>query len=732
MARRRNSIFKRFIKLRGLPKEERSVLLKLANLMDAALNNRQASNPFEDSRNVNIPKTYPPTGLLARIGIQNIKLVWDPPNNSQHLRYEIVFLNYTTGITKTLSSYTTEVSYKAPPGDYKVTVRSVSRSGEASLVKEITFTVAEEIMQIEGAKNGPLELGTLVQDNIILRQGQSVYAWGSVVLDKYIAESTSGNHDIVFKLWRADKADALFSEAYLVQTITLYKATESSSSIGDTALGGVVIRPTGAARAGSFETSQAVMFSPITIDDVDDMKTVTFFLQAVNRTAEQDEVCLSLVLWTGDNGYGAAVPGDDWEAAPDYTLPHRNSFHAQEVTTPGKTTVWDQRSIWGHVPDGYSLIGNTYSIGVWVRFDNLSAIDLSATRNSPYGTNPSGGNFTLLSKGCMRGDGLYQINEFNVQVEGLNLGVGNYRHRVTVRAGDYLGSTQVSTTYEGVCTGSNKEVSTIFPLGDATTGSSGDAWYLILFNWSGGLFTGGVPKIRTIMAPFGQDPFLLIPSGTDGSLNPCLQDDTGHMAWNVGCQSQDGLGAQNMYEGIYNGDLRQPSMAFAQYHRMGVWNTCVDAGIGALDRLYYIFNGQGTSLPGANKVPSEYDPTATDWFDVQTDYEGINEWKNYRGNTLIHQHLFGNIERPFDTTFPCKDFGRTLWGGDINFTGVTEPYREVSGAHYHQRLIEGTYYDQTGNNWTDNTSIADILSPAGLNGTTQFGYAYPGQEGVLE
>ena len=33
----------------------------------------------------------------------------------------------------------------------------------------------------------------------------------------------------------------------------------------------------------------------------------------------------------------------------------------------------------------------------------------------------------------------------------------------------------------------------------------------------------------------------------------------------------------------------------------------------------------------------------------------------------------------------------------------------------------------TNKHWTDNTTIADILSPTGSNGTTQFDFAYPGQ-----
>jgi hypothetical protein len=717
--------------MRGLPSDERALLLRLGNLMDAALNNRQPSNPFEDSRNVSNPKVYPPTGLLAKIGIQNVKLIWDPPANIQLLRYEVTFLNLTTGVTTKLSSYTSEITYKAPQGEYHATVRSIGRNGEASLVKEIDFTVGDEIMQIEGAKNGPTELGTMVQDSILLKQGQSVYIWGSVVLDKYIAGLNIGNPVEIFNLWRADGANADFINATLVQTITLYAATESASSFDDTALGGTIIRPLPLARAGSFETSQSVMFSPIEVDDDEDMTTVTFFLQATHRETPLDEVCLSLVMWTGDHGFGDAVPGDNVEVFPEI-LPHRNSFHAQSVGDVDVT--FDIRSVWSFIPNGYSLIGNRWTIGAFVRFDNLSAIDLAATRDPV--SNPTGGTQNVFTKNVLSSSGNAKNGISTFQITG-EQDLSNYYHRITIILNDVNGPSEggVARTvrYRALCTGSRKEVSDLFPGGDAASGLDGAGWYFIALHFSGGLFSGGVPKARLMIGQYKDNPTILDPLTmtllvpiSDASTSPIVMDDTGRMGYTVGCPYVDGLGAGSTFEGIYNGDKRENLMSHTQWHRLGIWNEPLDRGMGTTLPSQWILRGG---------EDNDDDATALDWKDSQDTYTGLFAWQNYNGAWLRHENKFGNIEQPFETTLPCRDDGINIWNGDLNWTKVIEPFREPDPSvpsQYHKRLIDSTYLLQTGNSWTDNTSIADILSPHGDNGTTQFGYAYPGQEGVVE
>jgi len=210
--------------MKGLSPEEKSLMQRIGNLMDAALNNRQASNPFEGSQNRSNRLVYPPTNLLVKTSVSSVKIIWDPTNSDELLHYEVSFTNLTTGTTEVKRSFTSEITYKGADGTYIARVKAVGRDGSSSDIKQIEFAIGADVMLIEGAKNGPTELGTIVQDNIKLLENYSIYCWGSVVLDKYALDT---NNKIVFKLWRAERADATFPEASLVETIILYPATES-------------------------------------------------------------------------------------------------------------------------------------------------------------------------------------------------------------------------------------------------------------------------------------------------------------------------------------------------------------------------------------------------------------------------------------------------------------------------------------------------------------------------
>jgi hypothetical protein len=381
--------------MRGLPPAEKALMLRIADLMDVALNNRQASNPFEPRRNAPSRVIYPITGLTAATGLKAVKLTWIAPPSDEHLRYEIEIRNLATGVTETKSSFTNNITYHGQGGEYEATVRSVGREGSSSTLEKITFDIGADVMQLEGAKLGAKELGTLVQDDILHLTGYKIFVWGAVVIDEYIAGD--GNPEIIFKLWRKEGDDATFDTEgtyplQLMETITLYPATEDASNLSADALGGQVgysrfpvPEVLGGVRPGSFGTSQSVMFSPIKVWPHQADKRWTYFLQAINRETQSDEVSLSITIWAGAEGAANAQPGQPYVTPSPYNPFHFAHFHTWNhwESVPGSAFNpyhWNSRWAVAQVLEGYVLTANQWSLGMWWRPDR---IDPAAAQEDP-------------------------------------------------------------------------------------------------------------------------------------------------------------------------------------------------------------------------------------------------------------------------------------------------------------------------------------------------------------
>ena len=759
MARRRNSVTKRFAKMRGLPPEEKALMQRLGNLIDAALNNRQASNPFEQSQARANRLVYPPTGLLTQTGVSSVKLIWNATPSDQLLRYEIEFINLTTGLHETETSFTNEITYKGADGSYLARIKSVGRDGSSSEIRQVSFGIGGDVMLLEGAKNGPAELGQLVQDNILLREGYSIYAWGSCVLDKFMLDT---NPNIVFKLWRAERADALFGEASLVETITLYPGTESGTDLDSTARAGLITRPT-TVRTGSFETSQSVMFSPQRITSAaDDDKTVTYFLQAVNREVEDDEVCLSLVLWSGADGIGTAVPGQGAHIpkAP-YIHPHFNSFHMQGAPNG----VWqgnfpyDTRCLSANVDDSYSLIGNHWSIAMWVRFDNLSSVNLASGAGGPdddSGTGTvDGGTQHLISRHTIATNNKTGPNKFRFFIDGtiapaqhvLNCFIHDWRAENGGNPHDGKDSRWIQ--YKAASFGPRSEQSAIFRWGDAVTtrdDEKNNAWYFMVMCFEGGDFVGPVPKFRLymnvglvettegVLEPAMQ---LMVPT-SDESKDPVTQNDAGNLAYVMGVPAEQSF--NHTYElGFYSGDIQSSLVsAGAQYHRIGIWNVALDYGIDGpasdMGAIHVLFNrGRGWNVDWRRNGQSTF----------------LKEVVHYPyAENLVHLNQLGAVEEWFQTKQAGRDMGWHLPGlkGELSWTSdvsdLGKEWQDIdAGVNYHKRLLldangGGVHYDNLPQSWHRGTDIYDILSPTeeggvsgdvGTNNTTQYDFAYPGQ-----
>ena len=749
MARRRNSIAKRFAKMRGLPPEEKALMQRIGNLMDAALNNRQASNPFEASTTRLNRQVYPPTGLLAQSGISSVKIIWDPANSNEHLRYEIEFLNLTTGESTTKTSFTNEIVFRGANGTYLAKVGSVGRDGSKSSLKQVEFQMGNDVMLIEGAKNGATELGTVIQDNMQLYKGFSIYVWGSVVLDKQTLDT---NNEVVFRLYRAEIPDATWgvTPVTLEQTVTLYAATESGSSLDTTARGGNISRPI-VVRPGAFETSQSLMFSPIAVDDADDEKIVTYFLQAVNRAEEQDEVALSLTMWAGMDGVGSGVPGDIFVPETPYVFPNLNSYHNQ---TPGDPLQFpfDRRTAHAVVPDGYSLIGNEWTVALWIRFDDLGGANLAAATATDPNNTGNLGSKVLLSRGTISTDNNADVNNaWKVTISAGTLGGGQFNHQIDI---DVTGAdaTARSVNYTATCTGDREHISSLFPYGDAISASdSGDdttnnGWYFMVICFGGGNFVDAQnPKVRLYINA-GTDPLTGQPAipptmvkmiaTLDGSVNPVVQTDVGKMGYQMGLNSAS-ASVGRWFDGAYTGDLGQYTTKNMAYHQMGIWNVALDSDV----------TGTGWNIGPINALYNGGFGTAVDWKEpITTTLNEVFAYQNYiQPENLIHLVQFGVVERPFSQLETLRDTGYFLPGGNLNFTqDVREneyfetwhqtDHTEHNGEdRFHQIQIPfgsgqgDDWYANLGQSWSRGTDIYDILSPTGSNGTTQYDYAYPGQ-----
>jgi hypothetical protein len=742
---------------------------RIGDLMDVALNNRQASNPFEPRRNKPSRVIYPPTGLTAATGIKAVKLSWTAADSDEHLRYEVEVRDVGRGTTSTKSSFTNNLTFYGRGGSYVAKVWSVGRNGRSSSPELIEFDIGVDVMQIEGAKLGTQERGVLVQDDILHLSGHNIFVWGAVVLDEFIAGES--NEPVTFKLWRKLGDDATFvsdvdGEVTLVETIQLYPATEDATNLSDSALsGGSVIRFSGA-RLGSFGTSQSVMFSPIPVADDEKDKRYTYFLQATGREIETDEVSLSITIWAGAEGIGNSQPGNVY-SRPGYVFPHYNHWHTWNTfnTTHEGENFWDSRWAVSQILDGYSIPANQWTLAFWWRPD---AIYPAAQADFP---NTYPGTMTVFGRDSLRPFDVpvydaarnqirwffstYQrnkITEWPGELEDQNW-VHQSLFQVFPRLGADAGSDNPVNDPEGTefdvralvlddddGTSELMPWSTINPLANQN-----DGWYFTVFCYEGhvennvnakpmlrmwhnmGINTDPEDQFNTVHANFhkvgmrnvqimaeGVRTYMYMSIASLLSTRRVLQDDKENMLYYFGCS-----GTQAHFEGIFlGGGVNVTAYAF-QFHQAGMWNIALDEydgytsglqgeGQAAINYLYNI--GHGTEIDWRQDSEAEVQPDGS----VFQAYPA--------SENLCHLWQFGAIETPFYAYEALRDTGYHVFGGDLNFTTEIYPNQEETeetGSPL-SPLYGNRSYGNTGGIW-------DVRSPEGTNGTTQSDLCYPGQ-----
>jgi hypothetical protein len=689
MARRRNAIFHRLSRMRGLPPDEKMLMQRIGHMMDAALNNRQASNPYEPSKNNPHRVLYPPTGLVAYTGYRTLKLVWVAADSDQHLRYEVKITNNDTGESEVKSTYTNELRYKNVNGTYTAVVKSVGRDGSSSIGQTIEFTMGSSVMQLEGSKNSPIALGTMVQDHITVYNNYSIYAWGSVVLDKYAADV--GNEQSVFRLWSMDGEDQVFDEdeAILHQTITMYPASETFSNLGDLAHGAGIQRPA-ATRPGSFESSQSVMFAPISIviedgvvflegdelkNTTEDTLTRTFFLQALNRELSTDEVNLSLVLWGGFDGLGDSRPGDPW-TPQGHVHPHLNSLtlkRREMNPTPSYDTVTKGSWYLAQQDKQYNIIDNAWTLAFWVRLES-EHVDLMIDQSTDLSNAKLAAENVIFRRSSYTGaDGNWDKNAIQVSLTGVR--DQSYpqeeerRHQLLVQVFDADG-TEMWARFETFTDGDHASTGFGWSPTDADHNSS--MWgqsqydYTVNFDWQfivicfeggpGGFGYEGTsltPKIRVYtndrqsteeaQIDYGnmsveameclnqknidgaKDQYLF--PGFEDMLAPINQDITNDYIYSIGIGAPTALFDGS---GVYKGDTTKVNNGTFTIHQAGMWNVALDN-----------WDGKNFNIGAAEQRDSS--PWYTLPYDGSATAHGRNGRHNpYSGSSLTAIHYLYN------------------------------------------------------------------------------------------
>jgi hypothetical protein len=188
------------------------------------------------------------------------------------------------------------------------------------------FFISDNVMLLEGAKNSFNTIGAgPVTEDFFVNQGHRIFAWASFVIDKSIAIDDVNNVASVTLTITEQGTPITDDSASVIETIALYKASETATDLDDTALGGITRPDAPKLREGTFGTELAVMFSPFTLANELSDTVYEFHLTVTGRDQEDDITNLALSLYSAHEGEGDEVPTDPQETEPAITFPHLKS-----------------------------------------------------------------------------------------------------------------------------------------------------------------------------------------------------------------------------------------------------------------------------------------------------------------------------------------------------------------------------------------------------------------------
>lgn len=385
--------------MRGIVGEEKALLIRIGESIDGAINNRGPTNPFERTAKFrDDPRLPAPGPITAKEGVRTVQLEWKPVDSSRLFYYRIEITSFTTGQTDIEIAFTSNFTFKGDSGSYKALVRSIGRNGTASRGSVVFFVIQDNVMLLEGTKNGNETVGTLIFESILVPEGYQAHVWVSMVLNTFADPASGQNRIPTVQLSRVVTeqvagltASEGLAQATLLQEISIFPESETSTNYLDSsgAFLSPILRPVGATRTGSFETTETINFDAFTVPDEEAGKEHTFFINVINRetTSEPntDIVSLSLVIWVASEGVSTFIPGDI------NVTPAGIHNTCLKFNSPGP----DNEKL-KSLDDQLWAFADEYSIGIWVKkLETTSVLTAILRLEEAVGGGPFPGRITI-------------------------------------------------------------------------------------------------------------------------------------------------------------------------------------------------------------------------------------------------------------------------------------------------------------------------------------------------
>lgn len=370
--RRRSQIAKRFSKIRGVSASEKSMLLRIGEVVDGAINNRTPANPFETNTRTKLdPRLPPPSVINVKDGVRSIQLSWPAVNSSILLYYKVSILSIDND-EEVLNKVTSTPSfiYKGGAGKYRALIHSVGRNGTASRATGVEFTIPSTVMIMEGSKNGVQTISPIVNETVLTPEDYNVFVWASFTLNNFA--NPASNSQAVAQLLMGDDIDT----AVVLQTISLFGESETFTNMDDNT-GAGISRPNNPTRSIGelFQTSQSLRFAVEDVTDAMAGNLNTFWVRITGRqtsdnTNENDVASLSIVVWVASTGREVVLP--DVPAV----LKSVDTGHYQKGNGAGQGNGFTT-NIDSPITGSDGTIANLWTTNIWVKPAYLDLTDTS-------------------------------------------------------------------------------------------------------------------------------------------------------------------------------------------------------------------------------------------------------------------------------------------------------------------------------------------------------------------
>lgn len=295
----------RLTKMAGLPPEEKALLVRIGDLVDATINNRGPTNPFENQsavrRDPRLPSIRNP---FTDAGVRSVAIRWDPVDSSILHYYKLQITNQDTGQTQEFISFTNDYIFKGSSGEYKARISSVGRNGTAAPPVELEFTVPGDVMFLDGFCNGvTTSTGTNTASvDVFVPANYFVHVWVSFTYRTFANPNSNLSPLLLLKQTSnlsldIDNTPILDFVQVFPESITATNANEvDSPSL-------TILRPvTNISRTSEdhYMSTKSLLFNAFQVRTEDEGKVNRLTVEALNRFNDIDNLCIT--VWVASSG----------------------------------------------------------------------------------------------------------------------------------------------------------------------------------------------------------------------------------------------------------------------------------------------------------------------------------------------------------------------------------------------------------------------------------------------